>query len=191
MVTNTFKMRKKKKEPINSIFEECSASVKDINSINSQISKQAQVIRKAKIEIGRLETHRHDRCKRFYKELTNTILARDLSLDDAELRFLTMNLSIGAEKGKVRLLEELIRRSQHDTYPNIDAFRTIDLSKVYEIIGIETDLTIFFKRLNRKLETIIKITPSEAYRRIGNGRQGNRRDDERIRVKLEFIFQNP
>lgn len=184
------KTRKKKQVPTHPLYKDCKEAFDEFYNLDSQISEQWTISNNAKQKAQKLTIQRKTKSKTLHREIARAILARDLNLTDSELEFLSLKLPTGKKNERIGLLHDLVQRNM--LFPKVNSERVVSLSKVYEIIGFETNLSQFIKNLNKKLDGLVNITHKVVSdeRIVFEGLKSNP-NDTKTWFELKFANQKP
>lgn len=155
-----------------------------INKENQLRKKENEQLRIASDSIEKAKQINLERRNNHYilcKAISEEIIASDLNLDEIEMKFLTM-LIFQKKNPKITLLEDLIRRKRHKFYPPMDEAKILSKKYVYNIIGYNSNLFIFFQNLNKKLKGIIQI---KVYKHFNFNRKEIQEDKLAINIEFE------
>jgi len=152
----------------NPILDACTDSLMEASSISEKMFEQYRISSKAREEAEKFQRQLRSQNIQTYKELAEEILSRDLGLSEEEYNFVTIQIRFSKDPGRktVPLLEELIMRNRNTLYPPLDSQSKINLSKFYNIVGLDVDIDYFFKNLNKKLDGMIILEVSDYMRKI-------------------------
>lgn len=150
----------KQRKYLNPALRGCEELLKQDIYLGKKANAECVKIKKARNRAESFESQRKELHYKICSEIAKQILASDLNLDEKEYTFLTILIPQKfSTKKRIMLLEDLIRRNRHNFYPPIGERTIIKKVQIYKIIGTDTRIVDFFKRLNRKLEgfVILKV----------------------------------